>query len=466
MSTSTSIRRAVTLARVLMFGAAGAALPSAAGAQATPAVPPRATPISVAIDCKGPLSATCTGTMTEADSVQRFEIELQVTDANNQGVPGAAVRLHPTSGTIVGDSNRHAGPDGVVRALWLRPQGSGSVGIGVDARSVANSSQAFSATRYIQLTPPKAADPARLILDRRQTFPSAAFENTTLRQPMIVEIRAAASASDTVGTPIELLSECQSHRVVFRGSAGTMTPDTAMPEVYSAKAANAPADSFRLGCRAQSHWTLGAGVGPREARVSIVPGKGFQAASRVPDVWEVRTRPVPRFVLGAVYRLDNPYEARDDGDAVTYRVERTRIDGTKISFDSTDPGTVSRKRTGSHSAGVMVGVASAIPTRWTEWLTVILGMDLTSPLDHQYLGLSILRLLDQPETLPLDIGFLAHFGRIDVLERPLDCRAQVSSVKGAEPCDTDTHWRFRGVGVMFSIDAGTLVAEAIKKIGS
>jgi hypothetical protein len=446
----------------LIASALATALPWKAGAQNL---------IAVTLQCGPGLNPvpgddSCTGEMVQADSMQRFEVHLQLSETGGlrAGVAGAVVRLRASSGTIVGDSTT-SGPDGTIRALWFRKRSTDGVGIGVEAYNPEKADRRYSTLSYIQLKPPTPTT-TLLRFDETQTFPLAGFENTTLRRPMIVEIRTQTSAADTEGKPIINPVECQAHRVVFRGSAGTMTPDSAVPEVYAARDANDPNAKFELGCRAQAYWSLGAGAGPREARVSLVPGSGHTLAQQAPYRWDVRARSVPRFVLGAVLRRDEPYVGRDDGDEVTLRVERKLPDGTTISFDSTDPGTVTVDSVGSTSWGVMVGVSSSIPTGYTNRLTVIGGVDLTSPLDHQYLGLSMFRVLDLPETLPIDLSVLAHFGKTNVLKRPDDCRQGISTVHGEEPCATDERRGLRGVAFMFSIDAGTLLADAIKKLGT
>lgn len=459
-------RSTLGLAALLVAVAAGAILPSAAIAQRARLAEGPATNVEAKILCKGEMAPSCTGTMTQQDSIQRYEFELQVQDTiNEEAITDAVVRFHPTSGTLVGDSVRRVGPDGRVRAMWLRLQGKGTVGIGVDVRPAAGSPRSYSATGYLRLVPPEEASASLLRLKTTQTFPPAAFENTTLRRPMIVEIRKVAAPDDIVGTPITSDAECRKHRLVFRGTAGKMTPDTAVPGVYKARPFGTPESRNALGCRAEAEWSIAAGEGLRQARVDLVAGRGYEQVNQEPLRWDVRARLVPRFVLGAVIRGDEKYDAREDGDAVTYRVERTE-NGTKIAFDSIHPGTVTYKRSDRFSTGVMVGVSAPIPAGWTDWLTVVGGVDLTSPLDHQYLGLSVLRPFDVSDGLPLNVALLAHFGRADVLQRPGDCRAQISSVAGAEPCATEESRRLRGVGLLFSIDAGSLLAEAIKKLGT
>jgi hypothetical protein len=215
-----------------------------------------------------------------------------------------------------------------------------------------------------------------------------------------VEIRQQRNSTDQEGIPIVDPAVCHRQRVVFRGSAGVITPDTAVPDLYVAGPRNSDPDAFWLGCRAQAHWSLGSGAGTRQARFTLVPAKGYEVApNQTHEPWEVQARSVPRFVLGGVFRVDRTYLGRDAGDKVVYRVERPLPDGGKVAFDSTAPGSVTVDAAGKTSFGVMVGVAAPIPYRKTNWLTLVAGVDLTAPLDHQYLGLSILRLLNQPETL-------------------------------------------------------------------
>lgn len=110
----------------------------------------------------------------------------------------------------------------------------------------------------------------------------------------------------------------------------------------------------------------------------------------------------------------------------------------------------------------MVGVTTPIVPH-VQWLQVTAGVGLEKPRDHWYVGLSLARLRGIfPEGFPLDIHALAHVGRIQQVRNPGACEAGT----GTDPCATDARVLVRGGTLMLSIDGGTLLTEAIRKLGS
>jgi hypothetical protein len=302
-----------------------------------------------------------------------------------------------------------------------------------------------------------------------QTFPAAAYTDARLSRPMIVEIVELRGPRDTAA--LIKPDVCQLQRVVFRREAatGTMTPDTATASVYAARdrpwLGTTSPDPFKEGCFAGAVWQVGSSSGQQRAQAVLLPGPGYRT-STLPRLAQTMVRPRPRVILGAVVHHDAEYLGVDIDTTRVYRIERM-VNGEKVSFDSAAR-TVSVDSVGSSSTGALAGVSVPIPLHTgtpldglLHRLTITAGVDPENPRKHQYLGLSVLHFVPGvPETFPLELHLLGHFGKITELRRPDDCRLKV----GEDPCETRTHWEHRGFAASLSFDAGTVIADVIKKL--
>jgi hypothetical protein len=411
-----------------------------------------------------PESAACLARPARVGEMQRAEIRLRVVDGSGNAVAAVPLHFRPSSGSIVGDTTTSA--SGEVSVLWFRVAHADSAGI-VARITVHADTPAGPLVQFIEVRPIT----TELTIRLAQSFPRAAFVNTPLRRPGIVEIMTVVGGNSI---PISDPEICRAQRVTFRkeGDAGTLTPDTAAGTVYRARERqsifhewNNAQDKF--GCFATAAWQTSASTGRQRVHATLIPGPEYRtAAPRMTSIAVVR--PAPRFVLGAVGRWDHSYFGSDEGTPRTYRVERLLPNGEKALFDSVAT-PVSVDSVNGWSIATMAGVSVPIPfrsdsrfRRVAEHVTLTVGVDPADPRKDQYAGLSLLPFVQSfPETFPLQLDLLAHFGKIPELVSPQNCAA----LTGPDPCETDSRHGFRGMALSLSFDASTLLADVIKKLG-
>lgn len=428
---------------------------------------------SAEIRCLAPLVTTplgqqpgevCSVEPIRAGHMQRAQIRLEVVEQGNKAVPKLPLRFRVSSGTMVGDTITNT--QGQVDVVWFRVVSADSVGtiarISVEGVTTAGR----PVVQYIEIRPSTIELATRLA----QSFPGAGFVNSSLSRPMIVEIKKIDNGQLL---PIEDPEICRAQRITFRreAAAGTMTPDTASGTVYAARDRGSifgNAAPYEKGCFAAAGWQVGPSTGVQRARAVLLPGAGFRT-SAVPIQARTVVRPTPRFIIGAVARHDESYLGRHEGTPRVYRVERILPSGEKALFDSVaTPISVDSVDNGSFAA--MAGVSLPIPIYGGSGasgyvlnrLTVTVGVNPERPMQDQYVGISVLHFLPRiPETFPLQLDLLGHFGERDELVSPGNCENKL----GADPCETEAHHQFRGVAASLSFDASALIADVIKKLG-
>lgn len=401
------------------------------------------------LECDGALTATggaCRATVAGADSMQHQELLLRVT-LNGAPLPGTIVRFQATSGTVRPDSTL-TDPNGRARALWIRSRGADPVGIAAEAVTTAG-----AALRYIQLTP-RSAPAKRLVIVPWTGIDQSWFEKSPLRGPVDVQIMRLTGSDSTEITDE---ADCRAQRVAFTRSgaaAGTVSPDTATADIYEL------GDTGRTGCFVEADWTLGEGPGRKHIHATLVPGSGYRSATRSTEI-QATARALPRLIGGIVYAGSRGYVGVKPGSQRTIRVERPLTDGTTLAYDSVVSGPAAIDSvSGAGEAAAFVGVSIPIIPAW-HWFAVAAGVDLANPRDDWYAGISMARLIGgvSTEALPVDLHLVGHWGRDPVLQDPDACAT-------GEGCRTENETRYKGIGVLLSIDAGSLFAELIKKLSS
>lgn len=440
------------------------------------------------IECIEPLTTGCTASIAPGDSIQRMHLVFRVT-RSEQAVPGAVVGLSATSGSVhpksvVADS------DGNARAIWLREKGASEVAIAVEARD----SVGRAAVTSVLLQPsggPQLELVGRVGFDHRLS----GFESTPLHPRLIVEIRRQVTADSSI--PFSDSAACNKQRVVFRtlGKSGSILPDTAVPLVYETAHRLHPLESYgepAKGCFARAYWTLGEKPGVRFGQAELIT-RGADRVAQPPLRAEALARALPSFLLGAVLsRETHEYFRLREGTEETIQVQRTSPEGSILKYDSIVPGTASLDSLEKRwSPMAMVGISSPIITSQT-WLRLTAGVSVASPTDDWFLGSSFFHLLALPhavtgwlpwlgrglwpeserwaiarEALPIDIHLLSHWGRTMEVVNADACKARdADPERVAAPCSTEPRHGLKGWAVMLSIDAGTVLSEVIKKLGS
>lgn len=413
------------------------------------------------IDLPQMAPAMCHLQLPSGDSPQTARLLIEVRSSGGP-VRNAAVRLYTTSGTVLPDSTR-SDAAGNVYALWHRPKSPDTASVVVQAER----SDIGSGVAFLRIEPSRPVSPSRIGLARFRVS-RAWFERNPLPTGVVLEIY-----QDSAGTRIPITDEttCASHRVAFGrfANTGTVAPDTVNGAVYSVrrlqdsgsarvdKESVARADS--TGCLAVANWTLPEGTGPRNLRASLLPGSNATAASARTVLIETRARALPRIVAGPVLAYYSEYEGVAAGTDTTFHIERTRPDGSTVSFDSIG-GAGSKPETvaGAWKPAAFIGVSTPVIPRWT-WLSATAGFDFADPTNNWYAGASLLRVMPVTESLPLDIHLLYHWGRSPVLQNPGECAS-------GEGCRTRSERRWHGAAISVTIDAASLITDLIKKLGS
>lgn len=483
-------------------GARDAAAQNSTGGQSGAAA---ASPVGITIECPSPLNVvtneTCVGTVQPADSPQTKVIRIRVREASSAVGVVANVRFRASAGTLVPDTAT-TDAQGYASTFWFRGRSTEPAGIVVEARVPAAAAgapavagapatataPAATAVRYIELTP--APPEHRYGLDLWSGSGQAWFEKSQLRYPVVVEVVQIDRVSNRE-VPVTNPAVCAAQRVAFTkiGSTGMQSPDTvaaalskapddsaAPPEAQTplrrrgdvaAVAQDEPRPEedpkLRDGCFAETYWTLGDNPGDRHLRATLVPAQGTAAHdSRKTVMAEATARALPRLIAGLTYTYELDYVGATPKTEEVRRIERELPDGTKVSFDTTV--TTQRAQVDSVKASwkwrSLVGISTPV---WLglRRLSMTVAADIQNLERDWYAGFSFLRAAGGLETegLPVDVHFLLHVGRIKELNDAVACRNDGE-------CTTEDRIRFRGAGVSFSINAGELLADVIKSLGT
>lgn len=475
----------------VLLAMTSAAVPHAAPAQpsAAAASPPSAT---LAIVCEPPRDMTtplpapgadCTASVASQEAPQAAVVRLRLTGLApaERVAPRALVRFTATDGHLTADTAR-VDAEGVVTVVWTRAKGATAP---VMLAITATAPGGRTAARVLTLTP-AAVRRATLRLSAATGTPQAGYEKSVLRFPLVVEILDAnpAAGRDSIVTDSTF---CRAQRVVFRraSAGGSITPDTSLavveqsfrPTASARRRAElgvfqsdtigrgAGAGKRRYGCFARSNWTLGEGPGYQDVRAVLVPGD-TTTPSGTPVLFSGLARSLPKIVAGYAGAYDRRYLALSPSATRIVRVERPDVGGGSVAFDSTvklGRDTVVSRGDDWRSTAVL-GVSFAPRPRWRS-ITTFVGVGAADPANDWYLGLSAFRLarrLSQavPETegLIFDTFFIVNVGRPEMLKDADACAAAPSA------CETVRPTRLRGIGVMASLDAGSLIGDVFKKL--
>jgi hypothetical protein len=386
--------------------------------------------------------ASCQADLPNTLTVQSKTIELQVVKPGTVMTDAIKVKFKASSG-IVHPESTFADPQGVARATWFRTRAVDTAAVAVDLSSAKG-----TAVGLLTLAP-DAVSLVGLRLEPRDGDNQSWFTGSMLRDPARFEIRRITPEGPLA---IEKEADCAAHRVSFlaTAAAGAVSPDTMIATVQQI-------DS-RLGCYVQVYWTLGPGPGPRRIRATLIPGAGFRSESRFVEV-RALSRTLPKLVGGLALVQRREFLGLKPGVSRSVKVEQPRPDGTKISYDSivNGAGSVDTIRNTLAAVAVFVGLTGPVIPGWQRF-SATAGVDLGAPRDRWYVGLSVLRLIDRAtESFNFDIHAVFHWSKDAVLVDPTACGTGGS-------CKTEKNTRFQGVGLLATLDAGTILADLIKKL--
>lgn len=460
-STGPSFR---TLLTTVAISAAASTSPIVAGGQVPEAEVETGITCIVQLPQVSPTS--CVLALTVSDPQQAVRLRVAVR-SGEQAVANAPVRLRATSGSLLPDSTQ-SDAAGNVHVLWSRAKSADTATVVLQVLAPPDSaSTSAMGVAFIRIAPPTPAGAGTQVGLQRFRLSPAWFERNALPTGPRLEI---SRYSDGKRESITDDEECAAHRVAFSrfANTGTVSPDTVSGIVYRVVRANL-VDQVRdtadtLGCLAVANWTLPEGTGPRSLRATLVPGGSARPApNRSSAVLHTWARALPRVVAGPVYARQSGYVGVRAGTDTVFKIQRVRPDSSIVTFDSIGRGASRPDTVASDDRwGALIGVTTPV-VPGVRGLSVTAGFDVTSPRDHWYAGISILRLPAfagfATESIPLDIHLLGHWGRSPVLQNPTECAR-------GERCRTKPEQRFHGAAVSVTIDAGTLVSDLIKALGS
>lgn len=408
----------------------------------------------VTVECGPGLTETngiCLGSVARSDSLQQFEIQLQVSSGSSpsRGVP---VLFKADSGAVLRDSVV-SDTMGIARTLWYRARGSGPAGIAADIRTSSG-----SVLKYVQLRPRETHIRLRTAQDARL----ANFAGGSGRS-LIVEI--LKDSGDAV-VAIDKSAECARHRVIFlpEGTGAKVTPDTATAEVYKAWQKGTRGEE-KLGCFASARLALGSDVGLHEIRTVGLPSTGYRVVENA-HLQAVNVRHLPQIIVAGVASYHRPFTKLDKETIRTYRVQRTLPSGETATFDSAIVNLSTDER-GGGSTTALIGFSTPIPWVGESYkpanlFNLTFGLDPIEPRRGQFFGLSVLRSTGLvPFNFPVDLHLLAHVRQIDRVQTPESCAQALTT----SACNTESK-RYWGPAGAVSFDASALIADAIKKLAN
>jgi hypothetical protein len=225
----------------------------------------------------------------------------------------------------------------------------------------------------------------------------------------------------------------------------------------------------RNGCWATALWTLGEGPGIQHVRAHFVASERTKTDAP-PAQFSALGRALPRLIAGYASTYQRSYQALRPAAARIETQERPLPEGGTVSYTTTVK--IGRdsvvEKGGGGRASALVGMSFAPIPRWRS-LTSFVGVGADDPANDWYVGLSLFRLarkvggwVPETETLLFDAQFIVNAGRVDVVSDPARCLATPTANMA---CDTRKDLRlFRGAGVLVSLDAGSLLSEAFKRL--
>lgn len=461
-----TIRRALIMLRSISITRAAALLlllllAPAIRAQVGPPPPIRiecVTPATLVQDVNTRLE-TCHQTLSPQDSA--LSIVLRIPPGDLPRVR-TMVRFEASHGVLLPAS---VWPDtaGLVHVRWHR-KGAGSP---VEVVAEVNSESGYG-RRHIRLAPPTPppAQPGELTTDESINRRVATWiEQTATRDPVVRLIRIVGSDTMAVGK-----EECTRYRAAFvrGGVAGTVTPDTApfewvalrrnrtrfrMKDIYTPHGRSPP----KYECRADAEWALGAGVGGRSLRISVLPRGGGPPVGPPQELY-VHARRAPRILAGIAYVRDRGYNTVDTAQFRVVQVEEPQLDGSKRTYqvrEQTRAAVESPVERGNSFRPTFGVVFPLVPA--ARNFTFSAAFDLTDPTAHQYFGLSLLHLFRPSlEMLPLDLQLVAHTSQRRV--------ATTQGCSGGATLCTRKDWGVDGIGVMGVFDVSSVLSDVLKRL--
>ena len=276
------------------------------------------------------------------------------------------------------------------------------------------------------------------------------YEKNNLRRALTVEIQ---DGSDSDGKIINSEGVCLAQRVAFstRGG-GTITPDTAFAELASF--------GGRDHCVAKAYLNLGDVVGKRLVRANLVAAAGYNVAHNTAEM-HATSRSLPQLVSGVGFNPRTQYYGMSGGSKKTYHVERAGDDGRTITYDSVATTSAApNKLAGDVDVVAFGGITMPIPLKFTSRVAITGGVNLADFKDDWYLGFSFMQAVgaNMNGSNAFDIHVLANFGRRDELDDEIGC------FRDSNDCHTTSRTAFRGVAVMFTIDAATVLSDLARKL--
>ncbi|CAN5385371.1 hypothetical protein BH24GEM3_BH24GEM3_23160 [soil metagenome] len=408
---------------------------------------------------------TCHQTLSPQDSA--LSIVLRIPSGDLPKV-SAMVRFEASHGVLLPAS---VWPDstGLVHVRWHR-KGAGSP---VEVVAEVNSENGYG-RRHIRLAPPPLP---RLRGELRMDSSSSinprvatSIEQTAARDPVVRLIRISGDTTIAVGK-----EECTLYRAAFvrGGVAGTVTPDTApfewvplrrhMTRFFKRDIYTPHGSTATHECRADAEWALGAGVGGRSLRITVLPIAGGPPIGPPQDLY-VHARRAPTILAGIAYARDREYITVDTAQFRVVQVEEPQVDGSKRTYQVREQtrAPVESRVEGGRSFRPTFGVVfpsgvlfQAVP--FARNLTFSAAFDLTDPTAHQYFGLSLLHLFRPSlEMLPLDLQLVGHTS-----ERRI---ATTQGCSGGATLCTRKDWDFDGIGIMGVFDVSGVLSEVLKKL--
>ena len=423
---------------------------------------------------------TCAATVAHVDSIQQAVLRFRV-----RGIPDSGtrplVRFSATDGRVAPDTVR-LDTSNAVTVTWVRPRGNDEVAVLATVMA-----EVGTASVVVRLSPRQPTKTAYRVAIASGS-PQAGYEKSTLRYPLWVEV-LRDHPTDSIITDV---SECRRQRIVFRraSTTGSIMPDTSLPFVGEARRLirEAPqgvsrnsrfqvdttgtreaASKARDGCWATALWTLGEGPGIQHVRAHYVVSDRTKTDTP-PAQFSALGRALPRLIAGYASTYQRRYQALRPAATRIETQERPLPEGGTVSYTTTNK--VGRdsvvEKGDSGRASALVGMSFAPIPRWRS-LTTFVGVGADDPSNDWYVGVSLFRLarklggwVPETETLLFDAQLVVNAGRVDVVSDPASCLATPMAVQA---CDTRKDLRlFRGAGVLVSLDAGSLLGEAFKRL--
>ena len=470
-----------------------------------------AVPAAVPAVVGEPAEVPCGGAVAREDHPQRALLRVRI-EGIDPAAPRPMVHFRASAGALTADSVR-VGPDDAASVVWHRAEGGKRVVVGMTVTT-----DAGSASRDLWLVPARApakASYAVVVADGSSyDHPRVGFEKTRLHSELIVEVRRLPGSPDApagtrdssalspvrtvaaqvtredslrgdvadvvLGSAVDDRATCEAQRVVFRriGPTGFVTPDTATPalipdyqpprrrqRLWARLSAPAPRPDRRPACLAYANWTLADAVGLYDARATVAAGETSLPGGNAAE-FRAYARPLPKLVAGFAITHERRFLARQAAGFAVRQLQRPLAGGgIELVTDTVRTGRDTLEARGGAANGAAVLGLAAAPVARLRWLTLVGGLDAGKPDENWYAGLSVLRLANlvpalrrfDTEGLFVDVHTVAHVGSVPVLDDATACAS-------TGQCRTRDRVRFRGVALMLSIDASSLLTDVFKRL--